>query len=129
LCDEIFELSGVVEDLSHTKKRWKWSLSIKENEELIEKSERYKTTFILALGNINLKVATNHTYFHLIIFRNNNRTQLKQITDDVLKLALDFKLQEDAADHQRIITKRQQIIDWLKACDPSTNHVKARKHT
>ena len=109
-----------------TKKRWKWPLSIKENEELIEKSERYKATFTLALGNINLKVATNHTYFRLIIFRNNNRTQLKQITDDVGKLALDFKRQEDAADHQRIITKRQQIIDWLKVCDPSTNHVEAR---
>jgi hypothetical protein len=105
LCDEIFELSSVIEKLSDTlktveeiggavvvgsicsdslqgysqfltdlssriqvnkndtKKRLKWPFSTKDNEELIAKSERYKATLTLALGNVSLKLSSAHTYF------------------------------------------------------------------
>ena len=102
LCEEISDLSTVMENLSQTltalgnseidnvisidslekysqfleevrsrvhldkgdiKKRVKWPLSIKDNEELISKAERHKTTFTLALGTANLKVGSVHAYF------------------------------------------------------------------
>ncbi len=101
LCEEISELSAVIENLSQiltelgnseivnvisinslekysqfldevrsqvhldkgdVKKRLKWPLSTKENEELISKSERYKSTFEVALGIANLKVGSVHMY-------------------------------------------------------------------
>lgn len=102
LCDEISDLSSVINDLAQTlkaadntfdvpgaisndslqkysqflmdissriqlnkrglKKRLKWPLSTKENEDLIAKIERYKATFTLALETANLKQGSAHAY-------------------------------------------------------------------
>jgi len=111
LCNEIAELSSVIEELSSTlktveendgpvvvngflsnslqrysqfltelssriqlnkediKKRLKWPLSTKENQELIAKSERHKATFTLALQNVNLKLNSAQQYFRFDLFR------------------------------------------------------------
>jgi hypothetical protein len=46
------------------KKKLKWPLSAKENEELIAKIERHKATFTLALQSAILNVGSAHTYFY-----------------------------------------------------------------
>jgi NACHT domain len=58
---------------------------------------------------------------------NDSRIKLGQIDYAVTKIAVDLKRQESATNREVINTKRQQIVDWLKVCDPSTNHVTARK--
>ena len=104
LCDEVSELSNVMQELARTlktveqrcdvvsnvisvdslhkysqfvkdfssriqvnkneiKKKLKWPLSIKENEELLVKIERHKATFTLALENAVLNIGIAHTYF------------------------------------------------------------------
>jgi hypothetical protein len=166
LCDEVSELSYVIEELSRTlkaveqqcsvvnnvisadslnkyseflkdfssrihvnkndiKKKLKWPLSIKDNEELLVKIERHKATFTLALQSAGLKVDIAHTYFSLI-YTNNGRIQLEQINDGVANITLDLKRQGDAANRQLVNAKQQKIVDWLKICDPSTNHNAAR---
>lgn len=41
-------------------------------------------------------------------------------------MSSDLKRQEYAINRDRAIAKRRQIINWLKVCDPSTNHIAAR---
>lgn len=45
----------------------------------------------------------------------------------MIQIITDLKHQEDIANNQRINAERQQIVNWLKVCDPSFNHVAARK--
>ena len=69
--DSLHKYSEFVKDFSsriqvnknETKKKLKWPLSIKDNEELLTKIERHKTTFTLALENAGLNVGIAHTYF------------------------------------------------------------------
>jgi len=69
--DSLEKYSEFVKDFSsriqvnknETKKKLKWPLSIKDNEELLTKIERHKTTFTLALENAVLNVGIAHTYF------------------------------------------------------------------
>ncbi len=37
-----------------------------------------------------------------------------------------MKRHEDASNRDRVTAKRREFINWLKVCDPSTNHNKAR---
>ena len=57
---------------------------------------------------------------------NDSRIKLEQINDGVANITLDLKRQEDAANRQLLNAKQQKIVDWLKVCDPSTNHNAAR---
>ena len=54
-----------------------------------------------------------------MIHTNDSRIKLEQI-------AIDLKRQGDAANRHIINARQQKIIDWLKVCDPSTNHNAAR---
>lgn len=58
------DLSSCVQvDKKEIKKRLKWPLSTKDNEELIAKLERYKATMTLALQSAVLKLGSAHEYF------------------------------------------------------------------
>lgn len=62
-CQFLMDLSSLIQlNKNELKKRMKWPLSTKENEELIAKVERYKATFMLALESANLKLGSAHSY-------------------------------------------------------------------
>ena len=60
------------------------------------------------------------------IFINDRRTKLEQINTQVSRININLNTQEDAANRHRITAKQQEIVNWLKVCDPSTNHNAAR---
>ena len=55
--------SRILVNKNDIKKKLKWPLSTKDNETLIAKIERQKSTFNLALQAANLKLDSTHTYF------------------------------------------------------------------
>src|SRR5208282_1747062 len=71
------------------------------------------------LETTNLELNSAHAYCSIFCL-NNNRLKLEQITTNL-------KRQEDDAICDRVNAKQLNIINWLKVCDPSENHIAARE--
>jgi DNA replication protein DnaC len=85
-----------------------WPWKEKEVEKLLEVIERHKATFILALGADTLR-ATRAI-----------RNGVSEITESVRTIAIDQRTEQKKDEKHKILT-------WLKASDPSLNHLAARK--
>ena len=104
---EIFETDEIKFTL---KKRLAWPWKEKEVEKIHAIIEKHKSTFILAVTGDILGVSLD-IQGHVI-----------DIKDSVAEVADSI---ETMVSHQ----KTKDILDWLKYCDPSTNHEAARsKH-
>ena len=119
------------------KKKLTWPWKEKQIEKILEVIEKQKSTFILAVTGDALGVSL--AIHDRVGDINNNVNYIKddvggikdgvenikdgvEITGSIQTLAIDRTTTKDRK-------QRKEVLDWLKSCDPSTNHESARnKH-
>jgi hypothetical protein len=99
-------------------KRATWPRKEKEVTKVLDVIERHKVTFILAVASDTLQ-ATLMTQADMGEIKDGIGT----LKDDVSDIKSNVKVIPNFVSDQRT----ERILNWLKTCDPSTNHAAARQ--